>query len=455
MCVAKIASFKFICQNVYLRCMIYKMSFRVLIVTFFFFSSLSAQTTTPDLSDPLVAGDPATVGVSWERISRIDAMCREAVENGSVPGVVALIARHGKIVYHKAYGMADVDRGRQLHKDDIFRIASQTKAITSTAVMMLWEEGRFRLDDPISKYIPAFSNTTILDSLIESDTTYIAIPAEHQITIRHLLTHTSGLGYGVIDGDARFKKIYAKAGITDLFTTEDISIEESVLKLAGLPLHHEPGAQFTYSEGVDVLGYLVEVISGVPLDEFFRTRIFEPLGMSDTWFYLPESKYERLVAIQHKVDGHWHRYPVTFYDPDYPIAGSKRFFSGGAGLSSTARDYATFLQMYLNGGQLNGTRLLSRTTVSAILSNQLGELQLSGDGTKGFGLGFAVLNDLGEDRGGQGSTGTFEWGGYFNTSYFADPKEQIIGIILKQTRGDVKDETGWKFRQMVGQVIDD
>ncbi len=416
-----------------------------------FYPSFS-QTTSLQKSPPLAYDKPATVGISEERLSRIDKMCKEAIAEGQVPGIVALVARNGKIVFHEAYGMADNEKDREMKKDDIFRIASQTKAITSTAVMMLWEEGKFKLDDPISKFIPEFENAQVLDSLYE-DGHYTTIPANKPITIRHLITHTSGIGYGVIDGDPRIKKIYADAGITDLFTTEKITIGESVKKLAKLPLHHHPGEGWTYSEGLDVLGYFIEVVSGMPLDEFFKTHIFDPLGMNDTRFYLPKEKASRLVKVQHKVEGEWKNYPVTFYDTNYPIKGEKAFFSGGAGLSSTAKDYATFLQMYLNNGEYNGVRLLSRTTVQSIMGNQSGDL--FGEGNEYYGLAFGVFTKQGQNKGGLGSEGTFDWGGYFNTQYFADPKEQVIGIIMKQTQGPVNDETGWKFRQLVFQTIDD
>jgi CubicO group peptidase (beta-lactamase class C family) len=414
--------------------------------------SVSAQTKSIKNSPPLTEASPNSQGVSPERLARIDAMLKNAVDRGNIPGVVALIARNGKIVFHNAYGMADNTSKKELKKDAIFRIASQSKAITATAVMMLWEEGKFKLDDPINKYIPEFGKARILDTFNETDSSYTTKPAKNQITIRDLLTHTSGIGYGMIDGDDRFRKIYQKAGITDLFTTENVTIGESVGKLAKLPLHHEPGEKFTYSEGLDVLGYFIEIISGMPFDKFLKTRIFDPLGMNDTWFYLPKSKQDRLVSVQHKIDGKWEKYPVTFYDTDYPIKGARTFFSGGAGLSSTAKDYAAFLQMYLNQGELNGVRILSRTTVQAVLSDQIGDIWTGG---KGYGLAFELVNQKGQDLGGEGSAGTFDWGGYFNTQYFADPKEQVIGIIMKQTQGDVKDETGWKFRQMVGAAIDD
>lgn len=415
----------------------------------------NAQTKSNQKSPPLSEASPESVGMSSERLARIDRVCEKAISSGDIPGVVALVARKGKIVYFKSFGMADNQTTRTLKTDDIFRIASQSKAITSTAVMMLWEEGRFKLDDPISKYIPEFKNPKVLETFQYSDSSYTTTPASCEITIRHLLTHTSGIGYGIIDGDERFRIIYEKAGITDLFTTENISIEENIKKLAKLPLHHNPGEKFTYSEGLDVLGYFVEVVSGMPFDTFLRKRLFDPLGMNDTWFYLPESKAERLVSIQKKSDeGQWVRYPITFYDPEYPVKGAKRFFSGGAGLCSTAKDYATFLQMYLNGGELNGIRILSRTTIQSMMGNQTGDLWGTDSGSY-YGLAFGVINQKGQSLGGQGSVGTFDWGGYFNTQFFADPKEKIIGVLMKQTRGPVSDDTGWKFRLLVGQAVDD
>ena len=419
----------------------------------FLISNVNAQTKSTQNSSVLDEAPPESVGLSSERLAKIDVMLTDAVTENQIPGAVALIARDGKIAFHKAYGMADNPGKKKMTKDAIFRIASQTKAITATAVMILWEEGRFRLDDRISTYIPEFGEAQILDTFNEKDSTFTVKPAQDQITIRDLLTHTSGLGYGVIDGDERFQKIYAKAGITDLFTTEDIPIAESVKKLARLPLHHNPGDAYQYSEGLDVMGYLVEVVSGMPFDEFLRMRIFDPLGMDDTWFYLPKDKQNRLVTVQELKNRKWKKYPETFYDTNYPIKGAKRFFSGGAGLSSTARDYATFLQMYLNEGELNGKRILSRTTVQSIMGNQTGEL-FSGE-HEYYGLAFGIVTPRGQDLGGIGSAGTFDWGGYFNTQYFADPKEKIIGILMKQTRGEVPDETGWKFRQMVFAAIDD
>jgi CubicO group peptidase (beta-lactamase class C family) len=402
------------------------------------------------ITDP---GKNPVPGISQERIAKLDAMLDEAMQQEQVPGLVAMVVKDGKIVYHAAKGLADVESGQAMQKNSIFRIASQSKAITSTAVMILWEEGKFRLDDPISKYIPEFKNPQILTTFRYGDTTYTTKPSTKEITIRHLLTHTSGLGYGVIDGDERIRMIYHKAGVTDLFTTENIKIGESVKRLAKLPLHHEPGTKYTYSEGLDVLGYLVEIVSGKPFDVFLKERIFDPLGMNDTRFYLTDAQAPRLVTVHTRQDGKWAPYPVTFYDPAYPKTGAKAFFSGGAGLSSTTEDYAKFLQMYLNGGIYNGKRILSSHTIKMIMTNQVGDLL--GDGGKDYGLAFGLVDENGVQQGGLGSLGTFDWGGYFNTQYFADPETRIIGLIFKQTSGAGNgDETSWRFRQMVFTLVD-
>lgn len=427
----------------------------ILIPLLFATTTLCAQTASTHKSPPLTEGVAESVGMSSERLKRVDAFLQKSIDQKEIPGAVAIVCRNGKIVYHKAFGSADNLAGRAMKTDDIFRIASMSKAITSTAVMMLWEEGHFQLDDPISKYIPEFKNPTILDSLNMADSSYTTKPAGKEITIRHLLTHTSGLGYGVIDGDPRFKAMYKKAGIVDLFTTEPVKIGDNIKKLAKLPLHSVPGEKYIYSEGLDVLGYFIEVISGMPFDVFLKTRIFDPLSMNDTYFYLPDSKANRLVKIQHKMDGNWAHFKDNFYDPEYPIKGSKTFFSGGAGLSSTALDYAKFLQMYLNNGEANGKRLLSRKTIESVMMNQVGDLLGGTKSEQDYGLAFGLLTGKGEAKGGMGSEGTFVWGGYFNTNYFADPKEKIIGIIMKQTQRINDNNHNGRFKAMVMQAVDD
>jgi CubicO group peptidase (beta-lactamase class C family) len=412
-----------------------------------------AQTPSAKKTPPLTVSSPSSAGISAERIERVSSMIEKAVADNVIPGATAIVVRNGKIVYEKAFGYSDVANKRIFRTDDIFRIASQTKAITTTAAMMLWEQGKFQLDEPVSKYIPEFRNPVVLDRFRLADSSYSTRPAGREITIRHLITHTSGIGYGVIDNDERMKAIYEKAGITDLFSTEPVTIEQSVKKLAKLPLHHVPGEKYTYSEGLDVLGYLIEIWSGKPFDKYMKEHIFDPLGMQDTWFYLPQNKANRLVDVQTKDhNGNWVRFTDTFYDVNYPKTGARTFFSGGAGLSSTMKDYAVFLQMFLNKGEYNGIRLLSRKTVEFMLSNQVGELH---GRDAGFGLGFAILNEKGATDGGKGSEGTFRWGGYFNTQYWADPKENLIGIIMKQTQRSGPDYTGDIFRQLIFQSIDD
>jgi CubicO group peptidase (beta-lactamase class C family) len=415
--------------------------------------NVHAQTKSVKHSAPLTVAEPQKAGVSAERLERIDKMLDDAVKGNGIPGVVALVARNGKIVFHKAYGMADNAAGRALKTDDIFRIASQTKAITATAVMILWEEGKFQLDDPISKYIPEFKNPKVFKSYNDADGTWTGEPAKREITIRDLLTHTSGIGYGEIDGDESFRKLYKKAGIEIAFSANPLTIGENVKRLAKMPIHHNPGERFTYSMGLDVLGYFIEIVSGMPFDQFLQKRLFDPLGMKDTGFYLPTDKANRLVPVQQPEGSKWVRLPVTFYDPDYPIKGAKALFSGGGGLCSTAKDYATFLQMHLNGGELNGVRILSRTTVQTMHAQQVPS-DIFGGANSYYSLAFGTVTEKGQARGGNGSAGTFDWGGYFNTQYFADPKENLIGILMKQTQGG-NDDTGWKFRLLVGQSVDD
>jgi len=401
-----------------------------------------------------VARSPQAVGMSADRTQRLDAVLQQWIEQKKLPGMVAIVVRNGQIVYHKALGQADPTHHRPMKTDAIFRIASMTKAITSTAVMMLYEEGKFGLDDPVSRYIPEFKNPRVIQDFHWKDTSYTTRPARSEITVRQLLSHTSGISYGVIANEERFSAINAKAGITDLFTTQPVQLADNIRRLARLPLQHDPGEKWTYGLNTDVLGYLVEIWSGKPLDIFFRERIFEPLGMQDTYFYLPDAKKERLVPVL-KPDStrQWVHYPVTFYDPEYPAQGAKTYFSGGAGLSSTARDYALFLQMLLNEGTFRGKRLLSRPTVELLtVSNQTGTLFGNGDGH--FSLAFEVVGPQGHDRG-KGSVGKYRWGGYFNTNYFVDPKEKIVAVLMKQTQQVPNDNSEDVFLRMVYQAIDD
>jgi len=395
----------------------------------------------------LTEAAPSSAGVSDQRLARIDKVLQQAIDSGWIAGSVGFIARDGKIVYYKAAGSNNPETKSPMHRDDIFRIASQTKAITSVAVMMLFEEGKLLLDDPVSKYIPEFAHPTVLDKYNPQDTTYTTVKANREITIRDLLTHTSGIDYAGI-GSEDMRAIYAKAGIPTGFVSDKIILGDKMKKLGKMPLVHQPGERFTYGLNVDVLGYLVEVLSGETLDHFFQTRIFEPLGMIDTYFYLPASKFNRLVKVSIEDKNH-HLVNMSPEFVDYPLSHGT-YYSGGAGLSSTIKDYATFLQMLLNKGVYNGKRLLARRTVELMTTNQIGDLNVGWDK---FGLGFEITTEKGQSRLGI-SQGSFAWGGYFATTYWADPKEHLVCLLFLQQNGLAHSEITDKFRAMVYQALD-
>lgn len=391
---------------------------------------------------------PISVRVSEDRLIRIDKMLKQSIDSGWIAGAVGFIARDGKIVYDRSFGVNDIEAKTLMHRDDIFRIASQTKAITSVAVMMLFEEGKFLLDDPISKYIPEFSHPQVLDKFNEKDTTYTTIPANREITVRDLLTHTSGIDYAVI-GSGNMTAIYSKSGIPSGFESNKIVLGDKIRTLGKLPLVHQPGERFTYGLNADVLGYLVEVLSGETLDKFFHKYIFEPLGMNDTYFYLPSSKYDRLVKVSIvDKDHHLKNAPPDFMN--YPLVDGT-YYSGGAGLSSTIKDYAIFLQMLLNKGEYKGKRLLARHTVDLMTTNQIGDLNLGKDK---FGLGFEITTASGQERLGI-SEGSFAWGGYFATTYWADPKERLVCLLFLQQSPFSHSEIQDKFKAMVYQALAD
>jgi CubicO group peptidase (beta-lactamase class C family) len=392
---------------------------------------------------------PQEAGFSEDRLSRIDDLLEAHVKNQNIPGAVALIVRNGKIVYHKAFGFSDVDKKSSLKKDDIFRIASQSKAITSLAVMMLWEEGKFMLDEPVSKYIPEFSNPKVLKSFNKQDSTFTTEPAVREITIRHLLTHSSGIDYAVI-GSEEFKAIYARAGIPSGIGNDQELLSDRMKALGAMPLKHQPGERWTYGLNIDVLGYLVEIWSGLSFDQFLKTRIFDPLGMSDTYFYLPKNKQNRLVALHGNKDGKAFKMKSAAYDArdvNYPNLNGK-YFSGGAGLSSTVEDYAKFLQLFLNKGEFNGHRLLGRKTVEMMLVDQLPEL----DNEVGLGFGLETLKN---DYRSPVSIGSFSWGGAFSTSYWADPRENVIGLIYTNVYNNPYGYIAEKFKVLTYQAIAD
>ena len=424
------------------------------LITFFVFFSCTIKNNESNQDQIFQSVSPESVGISEDRLQRIDKYFKKSIEENIIPGAVTLIVKDGKIVYEKSFGNENVFKEVKFKNDNIFRIASMTKAITSLAVMMLWEEGNFTLDDPIEKFIPEFKNHKILKKFNKNDSTYTSIKANKKITIRHLLTHSSGLGYGFIDSNPEMKAIFAKKNKKFMdngvmcFCDEDVKIENIIKNIGKYPLHHEPGKQFTYSIGLDVLGYFIELQSGMTLNDFFNERIFKPLGMNDTQFYLGNEKNERLVSVQTKKGGKW----IDFYDDrfnvNYPIEGSKSIFFGGCGLTSTVIDYAKFVQMVLNKGRFNGNQIIGKKTAETML---LGQGYISWESE--VSLGFSLMKDDLYSTGIGGSKGTFSTGGYWNTSAFADPVENIIGIIYKQTYDIGSDPTSAAFRRLVFQSI--
>ena len=387
--------------------------------------------------------------IDLERLKVVEELLTDDINNNKIPGAVVLVGNEKGIVYQKAFGVKNPLTNEKYATDDIFRIASMTKAITSVAVLKLWEDGRINLDDPIEKYIPEFKDAEILVSFNEKDSSYTSKPSTKKITIRQLLTHTSGIGYDFIDGNPSIKAIFHKKKQSFMkngvmcFCDEDVTIGEAIRNLADVPLHHEPGEKFTYSMGLDVLGYMIEIVSGKKLDVFYREEIFDPLDMNDTYFYLPDSKKERLVPVQTKKDDNWVIFEDDRFNENYPVEGERKFFAGGCGLSSTVEDYYKFLSVFLNNGKYKGKSFIGKQTNDLLFQNQLPD-------TFGFGIGLALGIVLEKDlkNGGTGTAGTLLGGGYWNTSCFTDPNDKVIGIIFKQTQ-KIPDNSSNLFKRAV------
>lgn len=386
-----------------------------------------------------VAAQQVNNGFDPKKLQRIDSFLQKEIAGNRIPGASVLLIRKGQVVYNKAFGYADIESKRKMRTDDIFRIASQTKAITSVAAMMLWEEGRFLLDDPVSKYIPAFASPKVLVEFNPQDSSYTTRPAKQEITIRHLLTHTSGLIYQLpYMGDPRLASIYIKAGIPAVLGAPGTTVARKMQELAKLPLLHDPGELFTYGLSSDLLGVLVEIWSGQDLETFFRQRIFQPLGMNDTWFNLPADKQGRLISIYQPLPGGKLVKAEKVFDEEpgnYPAI-PHTYLSGGGGLSSTTADYAKFLQMLLQKGKYNNQQLLSPTTVAMMLTNQLNE----NTGTSPYpkfpdnfqmGLGFALETER-NDHLQPLRKGSFSWEGALATYYWVDPQEDLIALFYTQ-----------------------
>ncbi len=408
------------------------------------------------VSHSVVAMDltkPRKAGFIPERLERIDRAIEEDIDAGELPGAVALVARHGKIVYYRAFGNADVASGEAMQTDSIFRIASMTKSVTSVGVMVLYEQGRFRLTDPVSKYLPEFADMRVISSMADDGTIAETAPAAQPIRIIDLLTHSSGISYPFIPSGVQ--KSYADAGLINGVTARDLVLKDQMALLARQPLLFEPGTKWMYGLNTDVLGYLIEVVSGQPLDEFFQQNILGPLGMEDTHFYLPDDKRDRLATLYAHVEGQGlivsrgDESEIKMDNPNYPVEGARTYFSGGAGLSSTAYDYARFIQMLLNNGELDRVRVLSRKSVELMRAPRF---DYDGDSAPDISLGFGVVSDLGK-HGELGSIGMYAWGGAFNTSYWIDPEEDLVAVFMSQVRPVSTDITD-RFVTLVYQALE-
>ena len=401
--------------------------------TFAFVASSSAI-----FSADLDKAAPDSVGLSAARLARVDAALKPYIDNKQLAGAVVAIARKNKTVYMKSFGAADIDSNKAMTNNAIFRIASMTKPVTSVAVMMLYEEGKFLLDDPIAKFIPEFKEPKVLSA---DGTT---VPAKREITIRDLLRHTSGISYRFWGKPVA--EVYEKAGIFDGLAPTEGTIADMTKRIAAQPLHSQPGEAFEYGLNTDVLGYLVELISGMPLDRFFKERIFNPLKMPDTQFYVSDAQRNRVVSLYTpgekgglaKSPDAPTRWGQLIFSPAVPYGTQRTYFSGGGGLTSTAGDYLRFTQMFLNGGQLDGKRLLSRKSVELMAMNHIGDISVwtyvppgaAGNLGDKFGLGFGVRSDVGMNE--LGSTGEYMWAGIFNTRFWIDPKEKLAIVMMGQ-----------------------
>lgn len=371
----------------------------------------------------------AANGFSAERLARIDRFMQSYVDEHKVAGAVGLVLRNGRVVYEKAVGWSDMEAGRRMTPDALFRIASQTKAITSVAIMALVEEGKIAISDPVSRFIPAYSRTMVAT---RTDTGVAIVPAKRAITIRDLLTHTAGISYGT---DAHVAKLYEAKGLGPAagfgwYTADkDEPVCETMERLASLPFVAQPGEAWVYGYNTDILGCVVEKASGMALDAFIAERITGPLGMVDTHFFVPTGKRDRLAAVYgSNTDGSASRAPDGPRGQGNYLDGPRRSFAGGAGLVSTARDYARFLQMLLNGGELEGVRILAPKTVQLMTTNHVGTLHSTSG--LGFSLGFQTVDSFGAN--GMSSQGAYGWGGAYGSNYRVDPKEKLVVVFMVQ-----------------------
>ena len=401
----------------------------------------------PASAQNLPRGAPESVGISTQRLERLSTAMKRAVDEGRAPGIVTLVARSGKVVHHEAFGHLDREGNVPMTREAIFRIASMSKALTTVAAVMLMEEGLILPDDPVSKFIPSFEKTTVLVPAATSGGEPTSAPARRPITVRHLLTQTAGLSYGTGTLEAQYKAANVHMWY---FADKNEPIAATIDRLATLPFEGQPGERYVYGFATDVLGVVVEKASGLSLDEFFRTRIFEPLKMTDSSFYVPEEKASRFAVVYSWEQGKLVRAPEPGRGQGDYVKGPRKAFSGGAGVVSTAGDYARFLQMLLNGGELDGVRLLGPKSVELMTSNHVGDLYQNG--RFGFGFGFEIVEHVGRS-GRPGSVGEFSWGGAYHTKFWVDPVEQIVAVFMTQILPAPGPALQDSFRMLVNQAI--
>ena len=379
---------------------------------------------------------PKPAALSADRLARLDRALQQQVDEGRIAGAVALVLRDGLPVYERAVGWSDKEAGRRMATDTVFRIASQTKALTSVAILSLVEEGRLGLTDPVGRYIPSFSRTTVA---VANEGALTMVPAKRAITVRDLLTHTAGVSYGTDPAVAALyqaKGLGPAAGYGWYTADKDEPICETMERLGTLPFVAQPGEAWVYGYNTDILGCVVERVSGVGLDEFVRTRITEPLGMKDTRFFLPAAERTRLAAVYGSgSDGKIVRAPDGPKGQGAYVDGPRKSFAGGAGLLSTAPDYARFLEMIRRGGAVDGIRILAPRTVALMTSNQVGTLH-STTGL-GFGLGFETTDRYGAN--GMDSVGAFGWGGAYGSQYRVDPESRLVIVLMIQMLPNASD----------------
>jgi len=415
-------------------------------ITFLF---ISLVLVTILYAQELPAGKPEDLGFSAERLQRLTNVFQAYANDKKMAGSVVLVARHGKVAYFNSFGKRDIEANASMQNDAIFRIASQTKALVSVGIMILQEEGKLLIHDPVGKYLPEFKETTVAQ--LREGGGYDLVKAKRQITLHDLLTHTAGIGYG--GGVAADK--WKEAGIQGwYFADRDEPIAATISRLAKLPMDAHPGEKFVYGYNTDILGVVIEKVSGKSLDEFITSRILTPLGMKDTHFYLPQNKVNRLASVYSAyADKPLERSPApgAMIGQGAYVDGPRKSFSGGAGLLSTASDYAKFLQMMLNKGTYNGARILAPGTVELMTVNHLGDIPYTSPGV-GFGLGFSVCEDLG-DRGVPGSAGEFGWGGAYGSTYWVDPKEDLVVVYFKQLTPTNSIDDQAKLRTLIYQAL--